>query len=199
MADIIEKRYIRIEDWKGNVYYPQSAAGDSTAGSVIDASAASTDPTSGATTYTDGIQSSDTYANGGTCIILTSSSSERILFTTHVDNIPFGKVAVSFRVKSSIGSGNTKLMDVRCYYVDNTTESDPVLLSITPITANNVGVVNKWTDVALITDFKGVATGSVSIRIHITVAPGTGATISFDNISVAKALPGVTGTVTSFV
>lgn len=195
MATTIEKRYIRIEDWKGNIYYPESSSGTTTAGSIVDATEASTDPTSGASTYTDGLQSSDNEANNGTIILLAANSEPKTLFQTTFDNMPFSKVVVSFRVKASSVPANTDLLEVRTYYVDNTnTETADVALDTVTFASKNIGKANEFVDLSFITTFKGQYTGSVSLKVKITAFGGTGVTWYFDQLSACKAFPAISAT-----
>ena len=61
----IERRNIRIEDWEGNIYYPETQSGSSLAGRIIDAEDATTDIASGSVTITEGTKTIDEYANNG--------------------------------------------------------------------------------------------------------------------------------------
>ena len=73
----IENRKVRIEDWQGNRYFPIGASTDSTSGTVSDSTSASTDKTDN--TYTEGTKTSDSSANNGSSIVLSSSTSRRVL------------------------------------------------------------------------------------------------------------------------
>ena len=195
MATNIEKRYIRIEDWKGNIYYPETSSGSTTAGSIIDASEASTDPTSGSSTFTEGLQSSDTEANNGTTILMTASSEPKVLFQTMFDNMPFGQVIIDLRVKLTSVLSTTDLIQVDTYYVDNTnTETADVLLKTVTFNGKEIGKANEFVDLTFITDFKGQYTGSVSLKVKITSLGGTNVTMYFDQVSACKAFPAISVT-----
>ena len=184
----IEKRYIRIEDWKGNIYYPESSSGVSAAGTIVDAADAATDTDIG--TYTECTQSSDPTANNGTVIIANALDSNAILIQTDFESVPFGKCAVSIRAKYAMASTGTEknLIRVDTYYVDNTNEDTaPTLLSTKYITKSNFGVENKFVDISFLDEFSGNDTGSVAYRVRLTAIGGTNANIYFDNISVSKA------------
>lgn len=200
MATNIEKRYIRIEDWKGNIYYPESSSGSTTAGIIVDASEASTDPASGSSTFTEGLQSADIEANNGTIILLAANDEPKILFQTMVDNISFGKLVVNPRLKlSSLPSSTVDMIEVRTYYVDNTnTETADVALDTVTFSSKDIinagGKANEFVDLSFISNFKGQYTGSVSFKVKITMYGGTGSTVYFDQVAVCKAFPGISAT-----
>ena len=118
-----ENRYIRIEDWKGNVYFPESNSSSSTAGSVSDSESASKDAT-GTNPKTDGDKVTDSSANNGTAIMVSSSSTRQTLFSTYLSNVPFGNVSVGVRMKSSIATGTTPLVELNTYFVDASGEDE---------------------------------------------------------------------------
>ena len=194
-----EKRYIRIEDWKGNVYYPESG-GSSTGGSIIDSGEAVNDG-NGVTT-TDGNTTSDSEANNGSSIIISSDANNDVnIITTKFDSLSFGKVAGNVRLKSSIGSGTTELIVINCYYWDNTNQTENysgTLLSSTSITGDIIGVTNKYVDIGFVTDYKGTSTSSVSLKVEVLLKKATNCTIHLDQIAMAKAFVGVTGTATKY-
>ena len=95
----IENRKVRIEDWQGNRYFPISSSSDSTSGIISDSTSASTDKTDN--TYTEGTKTSDSSANNGSSIVLSSSTSRRVLYSTMISNIPFGSTSITYRIKSS--------------------------------------------------------------------------------------------------
>lgn len=180
-----ENRYIRIEDWKGNVYFPESNSSSSTAGSITDADSASKDAT-GTNPKTDGDKVSDSSANGGTAIMVTSSSERQTLFSTYLSNVPFGNISIGARMKSSIGSGTTPLVEMNTYFVDASGEEMvETLLDSAKISGDMFGVANEYVNLGMVTNYKGVATGAVFLKVELIVLPDTGATIYFDQIAVA--------------
>ena len=183
-----ENRYIRIEDWKGNVYYPESNSNSSLGGSVIDSDSASKDAT-GTGSKTDGEKVSDSTANGGSAIAVTSNSTRQILFSGYFSNVPFGRVSISARMKSSIGSGTMNLIEINTYFVDTSGEEFvETLLDSVNINGNMFGIANEYVGIGMITDYKGVATGSIFLKVEIIVLPDTGATIYFDQLAIAMDL-----------
>ena len=194
-----ERRFIRIEDWNGNIYYPETG-GTSTGGGIVDSGEAVNDG-NGVTT-TDGNSTSDSQANNGTSIIISSDPNKDMnVITTKFDSISFGKVAGNIRLKSSIGSGNTELLSIRCYYWDNTNQSgsyNGTLLSTTPVTGAIIGATNKYVDIGFVTDFKGTSTSSVSLKVEVLLKKGTNCTIHLDQIAISKAFVGITGTATNY-
>lgn len=193
-----ERRYIRIEDWEGNIYYPESG-GSSTGGSIVDSS----DASSTGTTTTDGQSTDDSQANNGTAIVVVADATEdQNIITTNFDNLSFGKISGNVRLKSSIGSGDTVLIVINCYYFDNTNQEDNymgTLISSTEITGNKIGVVNDYVDIGFVTNFKGISTSSVSLKVEVLLKAGTGCTVHLDQIAVTKSFAGVTGTATKYI
>lgn len=181
-----ENRHIRIEDWKGNVYFPEGDSKNSApGGSVTDSSSASSDAT-GTNPKTDGTKVTDPSANGGTALVLTSGSERQTLFHTYLANVPFGKISVCMRLKSSIGEGTTNLVEVNTYFVDASgKEMVETKLDSTLINGNMFGVANEYVNLGMTTDYKGVSTGAIFLKVEIIVLPDTGATIYFDQLAVA--------------
>ena len=180
-----ENRYIRIEDWKGNVYFPESNSSSSTAGSVMDSESASKDAT-GTNPKTDGDKVTDSSANNGTAIMVSSSSKRQTLFSTYLSNVPFGNISVGVRMKSSIGSGTNPLVEMNTYFVDASGEEMvETLLDSVNISGDMFGVANEYVNLGMVTNYKGVATGSVFLKVELIVLPDTGATVYFDQIAVA--------------
>ena len=180
-----ENRYIRIEDWKGNVYFPESNSSSSTAGSVSDSESASKDAT-GTNPKTDGDKVTDSSANNGTAIMVSSSSTRQTLFSTYLSNVPFGNVSVGIRMKSSIATGTTPLVELNTYFVDASGEKlVETLLDSANISGNMFEVANEYVNLGVVTNFKGVSTGSTFLKVELIVLPDTGATIYFDQLAVA--------------
>ena len=162
----IERRNIRIEDWEGNIYYPETQSGSSLAGRIVDAEDATTDLTTNSATITD-----------------------KILFQTTVSDIPFGKVAVSIRIKSNKNTSDLNLIKVEVYYYDTIEESEGTLLDTKTITGANISTVNKFVDYSFITDFSGTYTRTTCFKIKIIALANNTSTLHFDQVAIAKAMP----------
>ena len=182
----IENRKVRIEDWQGNRYFPIGSSADSTSGTVSDSTSASTDKTDN--TYTEGTQTSDSSANNGSSIVLSSSTSRRVLYSTMISNIPFGSTSITYRIKSSNGSGIINLLEVNTYFVDTSgTNPKSTKIHTQTINGDQIGTPNQYVGLGHVVDFKGTATGSYMMKIEFIVLPDTGVTIYFDNMAVALA------------
>lgn len=206
----IERRYCRVEDWEGNIYLFSSSSGAASGSTVNGSDATNPDDTddqhginTGAITSTDGQQTSDTGANTGNSIIISADPNEdKNVITTKVDGIPFGKVAVDIRIKSTIGSGTTNILRVNCYFVDNNNTEDDykgILISTTNITGDMIGVTGQYVNVGFVTDYKGNFSSSMGMKVEVLLLHGTGATINLDQISMNKSYTGVVGVATNFV
>lgn len=188
----MEKRHIRVEDWAGNVYVYNNDSSSSTAGSIIDSSSASNDPSSN--TYTDGTHTSDPSANGGTAIILTSGSSRKTLYATEISNLSFGSISVGMRIKSSVGTGIVNLLEVNAYFVDASGEEPSYnLIHTVTFKGSDFGVANEYVTLGTVFDYKGVATGDTRLKIELIVLPDTGVTFYFDTLAVAMEMPSASG------
>ena len=182
----IENRKVRIEDWQGNRYFPIGSSVDSTSGTVSDSTSASTDKTDN--TYTEGTKTSDSSANNGSSIVLSSSSTRRVLYSTMISNIPFGSTSITYRIKSSKGSGTINLLEVNTYFVDTSgTNPKSTKIHTQTINGDQIGTPNQYVGLGHVVDFKGTATGSYMMKIEFIVLPDTGATLYFDNMAVALA------------
>lgn len=184
-----ENRYIRIEDWKGNVYYPESSNSNSSLyGFIIDSDSASKDAT-GTSAKTDGDKISDSRAYYGSSIMLSSTSERGILFTAYVSKVPFGEVSITARMKSSIGTGTTNLVEINTYFVDASGEElVETLLDTRNVNGYMFGVANEYVSIGMTTNYEGAATGETFLKIEIVVLPDTGATIYFDYLILAMAM-----------
>ena len=185
----MEKRYTRVEDWKGNVYlFESSGSSSGTSGIVTDAESASNDPNN--PPYTDGTLVSDPNANGGKAIILTSGTTRKTLYAAEFANLMFGKVAVAMRMKSSVGTGIVDLIEVNAYFVDASGEEPSyTLLDTVRYNGSDFGVANEYTVLGAVFDYKGVSTGDTRLKIEIIVLPDTGVTFYFDQMTVAMEMP----------
>ncbi len=185
----IERRNIRIEDWEGNIYYPETQSGSSLAGRIVDAEDATTDLTSSSVTITEGTIVSDNLANNGQAIMIASPSANKILFQTAIAGIPLGKVAISVRMKSNVITAITNLLKIETYYYNTLEESEGILLKNVTIKGDSFSVANKYIDIDLIDEFTGTYTTSIAYKVKIIALGGNEATLYFDQISVAKAMP----------
>jgi hypothetical protein len=182
----IENRTVRIEDWQGNRYFPIGKSDSSTSGTVSDSTAASTDKSDN--TYTDGTKTSDSSANNGSSIVLTSSSTRQILYSTMIANIPFGSTSITYRIKSSKGSGTINLLEVNTYFVDTSgTNPKSTKVHTQTINGDQIGTPNQYVGLGHVVDFKGTVTGSYMMKVEFIVLPDTGATLYFDNMAVSLA------------
>lgn len=184
----IEKRYIRIEDWKGNIYYPESASGATTAGVIMDAKDASTDPSSGAITYTEGLVVADPSANNATAVQMLENSDPKIMFQTEVDTIPFGKVNMDIRMKSPLNTPSDKVIAyVRIYYIDNrAVEPTEVLVTTKDITGSMIEEINNYVNIPFTFNYNGIDNGSTTMRIKIYANGNVGGTLYFDQMAICK-------------
>lgn len=184
----IERRNIRIEDWEGNIYYPETQSGSSLAGRIIDSEDATTDLTSGSVTITEGTVTTDITANNGIAIMIASPAADKLLFQTAVSGIPFGKVAVDIRIKSNVVS-SANIFKVECYYYDTIEESEGTLLETKTFKGTDISTANTYKNINFITDFSGNYKSSVTFKIKVIAIGGNPATLYFDQIAIAKAMP----------
>lgn len=178
----LENRYIRIEDWKGNVYYPDSSTETSTAGTI--SGEAGTEP--GSDPYTEGQYISDPAASGGKSIMVTSSSNRTTIYKASFSSLKFGKITIGSRFKSNIFTGDVGILEVNSYYRDSsgTTPVDTKIDTCT-VTGKDIGVANTYITLPHTIEYFGTATGSTSLVVEIIVLPDTGATVWFDYMYVA--------------
>ena len=180
-----ENRFIRIEDWQGNVYIPESSGSSSPGGTTSGAGSASQGAT-GTNPKTDGDKVSDSSSNGGIAITVTSSPERQTLYACYLSNVPFGSIVVGARLKSSIGSGTANLVEMNTYFVDASGEElVETKLDTMNINGDMIAVANEWVNLGMITNFKGVATGATFLKVELIVLPDTGATVYFDQIAVS--------------
>lgn len=224
MASVnIEKRYCRVEDWEGNQYYFSSTSGAASGSTVGGGDAVNPNPDGGSgggggtggggnydqedvdkgnITTTDGQSTTDTSANTGNSVIISSSTSQdQNVITTKVDGIPFGKVAVDIRLKSTVGSGSANILKINCYYVDNnntTAGYKGTLLSTTNVTGDMIGVTGKYTNIGFVTEFSGSFSSSFGFKVEVLLLKNTNATINLDQVSVNKSYAAITGMPTSY-
>ena len=184
----IERRNIRIEDWEGNIYYPETQSGSSLAGRIIDAEDATTDISSGSVTITEGTMVLDDNANNGSAIMIASPSINKILFQTAILGIPFGKVAVDIRIKTN-NTSNIDLFRIECYYYDTLEESEGDLLETKTIRGTDFFTSNIYDNINFITNFTGTYKKSVTFKIKLIALGGNNSALYFDQIAIAKAMP----------
>ena len=185
----IERRHIRIEDWEGNIYYPETQSGSSLAGRIVDAEDATTDLSSGSLTITEGTIVSDNMANNGQAIMISSPSVDKILFQTAIAGIPLGKVAISMRMSSNVISDSLNLFRIETYHCHTTEQSEGTLIRSITVPGSAFSAANKYTDIDLIDEFTGRYATDVVYKIKIIALAENNATLYFDQISVAKSMP----------
>ena len=193
-----EIRSTRVEDWNGNIYNFESSS-SGTAGTIVSGS----DVTEGGITNSDGESIDDSNANGGKAIVVVSDpSTDKTIIKTKISDLPFGKISIQLRLKSSVGNGTTPIIAVNCYYFDNTNTDENyngILLSTTNITGNQIGVAGEYLEIGLVTDYKGIYTTSKSLMIEALLKANTNATVYFDYLAAQKSYTGVTGTATQYI
>lgn len=193
-----EKRWIRIEDWNGNIYVTDdtsSGSGD-TGGTAIDSSDIG-NPNDGTdhTNWTDGTPQDDNdTASGRSILVVYNDNREVTIASVQFDDLNFGLTSVVLRLKSSVyGNRNDgtlnarKIIRVDTHFVNNDTEyTDPATLSQTYIYAKNFSNSN-YIDIGFTFEYKGVHANSVGLRVDIKLLPESLATITFDYVTVFKA------------
>lgn len=196
-GNLREIRTMRIEDWMGNVYKPEGVGSGGSGGSSIGGNEINTGGTGINTS--EGTQIGDPNANGSTSIIITAppAGSTKNAATVHFDDVSFGNYAVNLRIKCSRANiSDEDILTVNVYYVDNT-EANPVIpVSQTKIKEHHFKAANRYIDIGFATEFYGIFTTSMSMRVEILINGGSGVTITLDTITVAKAFVAVTGTST---
>lgn len=199
MASKREIRTIRIEDHEGNVYKPEGVGNGGGGGESVGSGDIGS-PDSGSVNTSDGTQVGDPDSNGGTAIIVPPSTTlDKNVATIIFGNVTFGKWAVVIRAKSSLGGGSNdnSILRVKTYYIDNTNTNPMKLLSTTLIKVRHFEAANKYCEVGFVTDFTGLYSSSVSLKVVVELIANCGATVTFDQMTVAKSFVAVTGTPTS--
>lgn len=185
----LENRFIRIEDWKGNVYYPLTNVDMSMAGTISgDASnVAGSDP------YTDGTYvSPDPQANKGKSIRLASDSLiDKVLYRGTFINIPLGDVTIGPRIKtSSIENPRTDIV-MKCYFRDMQNLTDYQLESF-EIETKEFGSENTYYTIPRMIAYKvpSQITERVpySLLVELIVKAGANKTFWFDQMYVAPSI-----------
>ncbi|MBR1987800.1 MAG: hypothetical protein IKA36_02045 [Clostridia bacterium] len=200
-----EIRTIRIEDWNGNIYHPEGvgggSAGDNNAPDDFQPDTGSTGGagsiTSDTANTTAAVSTTDSNATTGKVLVISAGTTAKNVATALFDNLPFGKIAVSLRLKSSNGTTTSNIIQVNTYYVDLTQTNSTVKLSSTNFTGAHVGVANTFVDLGFVTEFKGVHTANMAFKVEVLILPNTGVTVTLDNVSVNKAFVAITGTPTT--
>ena len=174
----LEKRHIRIEDWKGNIYYPASAS--STTSGVI-SNKASSDPN--ADPYTDGQYITDLSANGGESIMLTSTTEKKCLYKGSFYDLSFGEIIVGPRIKSNISTGTVGILEIKYYFRDlsQATPQD-TLLDTNIITGDQFVISNEYITIPHLIQYKGTAKISSALSVEVNVLPDTNASVWFDQM-----------------
>lgn len=182
-----EIRTARVEDWNGNIYKFGSDGTDS--GGSIGPDKINTD--GGGVNTSDGSIVGDTTANNASAIVITSpTSGTKNVATVSFDNATFGKYNVKFRAKcSGINATNmeTTVLIVNVYYVDNTGVNPTAIMTTIPIKKKHFNVSDIYTDICFMTNFSGIYTTSIEMKIEILINGGVNSTITFDSISIIKA------------
>ena len=187
----LENRFIRIEDWKGNVYYPLTNVDMSMAGTISgDASnAAGSDP------YTDADPAyvGDPQANKGKAICLASHISiDKVLYRGTFINIPLGDVTIGPRLKiSSIENPRTDDIVMKCYFRDMQNLTDYQLESFN-IGTKEFGSENTYYTIPRMIAYKvpSQITEKVpySLLVELIVKAGANKTFWFDQMYVAPSI-----------
>lgn len=190
-----ENRYIRIEDWQGNTYLPITETGNSTAGSIADASKASTNPSEKELgTYTDGTITTDPDANYGKVIWIdspASASTKKVIYSTCFSNLSFGPISIMARLKvANMPSSNVDLIEINIYSVD-ASGSEPVFHDLETITVdkNSIQIENEFVTIGKVLEYTGETTGANLFKVELLILGGQGHRVAFDYLAVAMALP----------
>lgn len=189
MASRIEKRYIRYEDWHGNVYIPASSGGAS--GSVAQGSEATETGSSSAIT-TDGEVVEDTETSSGKSVYVEHATYQKTAMVAIFDDVSFGSVVFDIRIKSTIGSGDGDVLIANVYYHDDTTDLDSLLCRST-FTHDNIGTANSYVEIGFAANYSGVHTSSYGVKIELLTVANSGADLYIDYIAANKAFPTLVG------
>lgn len=193
-----EKRWIRIEDWNGNIYVTDdtsSGSGD-TSGTVIDGTDIG-NPSDGInyTNYTDGTPQDDNdTASGRSILVVYNDNKEVTVASVQFDDLQFGMYSILFRIKSSVYGNRTnatlnarRILRVDTYFVNNDTGyTNPTPLSQTYVYAKNFSN-SAYTDIGFVFNYKGTHCSSVGLRVNIMLLPESLSTITFDHITLFRA------------
>ena len=193
-----EKRWVRIEDWNGNIYVTDdtsSGSGD-TSGTTITGDDIG-NPSDGTeyTNWTDGTpQDDDDTASGRSILVVYNDTKEVTIASVQFDDLSFGLHSVVLRLKSSVYGNRTnstlnarRIIRVDTHFVNNDTGyTNPATLSQTFIYAKNFSN-SLYTDIGFTFEYKGKHANSIGVRIDIKLLPESLATITFDYITIFKA------------
>lgn len=186
-----EKRYIRMEDWEGNQYYTGASGSSGNGDSGLSVTPDSLITGSATGTITDGTTTTDQNASTGSAIVLTAdANADKNLLTTTFTGLTFGNVSGDIRLRSTVASGSTVVIEVKCYYFDFTNTQDGytgVLLDTFTYTGSDIGIANTYTNLGFLVNYYGVCTQSFGLKVQITLKAGSGATVYLDRLTVAKA------------
>lgn len=194
----LENRYVRIEDWKGNVYYPVTSSGGTTAGEIIDAQGASTtDPS--AITYTEGEIVTDVDANGGKAIRIDSSATNKTIFRSYFANAKFGNVSIGMRMKSSTATGDTNIVRVNTYFVDTSgSEKVETALESFDIKASDFKLASTYISLGVVTAYtRKSGAGEAMLKVELIMLPDTGSTVWFDEMGISMEMKSSSGVAVS--
>lgn len=180
----LENRFIRIEDWEGNRYYPDSNSDISTAGIIF--KDASTEPNSDP--WTQGTVVSDSRANSNKALELLSGSSQQVLFQCTVPTIPFGKVVIGPRLKiSGTTTGtDTSIIKLQTFFRDFTDPSAPIDQELDSYIITGKKFTNGvYTTVPRSIEYNGTAIQNKALLVKLIVLPSTSTVVWFDQMYVA--------------
>ena len=201
-----EIRTIRIEDCNGNIYRPEGVGGGSSGDSSssddfqqdtgVGGGAGSITPDD--MNSTSATKTTDTSSSTGKVLMIASNESKtQNIATALFSNTKFGKIAVALRLKSTDGSTTDDLIQVNTYYVDLTKTNETVKLSTTTFKGTHIGVANKFVDLGFVTEFSGIYSSNMAMKVEVLLLPASGITVSLDNVSVNRAFTAITGTPTT--
>lgn len=190
----LENRFIRIEDWKGNRYFPMSNLEASTAGFF--SGSASTEE--GSDPYTQGTYEQDLAANNGRSIKLASSAERKVLFRGTFVNLPFGKITIGSRLKINAIPSNPDLsvVTLKCSFRD-LRESIPTdyVIDTFNIAASNFINPREYVTVPhsfgyeVPQEIESIITSkNCSLVVELSVPEDIGYTIWFDQLYVAPVI-----------
>ncbi len=194
----LENRFIRIEDWKGNRYYPDSNSDTNTAGIIF--KEAGTDPDSDPWTQAR-LNTDEPNANGRRALEITPNGSNLTLFQCTVPTMPFGKIVIGPRLKvsgASVIGTDTTILNLQTYFRDLRNPDSPV---DTPL--DNYAITGKkftadmYSVIPRSVDYKGTAIDhTLLIKLIVPASLTSSATITFDQMYVAMEI-GLSSEITS--
>jgi len=203
----IENRYVTVEDWLGNRYLFNGSGASSGngggSGYLIDPFDITQDKNKKNSTD-GGVITDDNEANHGKCLGQTSdSAADKFMATMFIDNIPFGDLAVSMRIKPMFGTigTNTPIAELQCLYHDNTSNNEFGIAKMV-LTPSAVGDRSgKWATIGTIVPFRGIYTSSYSLKLRLVLLhyhPHEAHSLFLDSVWVNRAFTSITSTHTIY-